>query len=255
MSRVTILGCGPAGLASAAAAIRSGHRVTVMSASREPSRLYGCQYLHEPIPGFQGVSTTKVRYVLNGTPEEYRHKVYGDRWTGKVSPEDFIGEHQAWDIRRTYELMWLALIDGCAVHFYQLPESISNGTIPREVYASNPDIIISTIPAKALCYRKFHRFKGHVIFANGSTTRTMADSDMIICDGTPEHDWYRISNVFGYRTTEWSMNAPPDTKRVVKPLETDCDCYPEIKRIGRYGRWQKSYLVHQAYPDVMELLK
>jgi hypothetical protein len=256
MSRVTILGCGPAGLAAAAAVVSSGNRATVMSSSARPSTLYGCQYLHAPIPGYERAAHTRVSYSLIGTAGEYRQKVYGSNWTGKVSPEDFIGEHDAWDIRETYLRMWDRLITDEVVHFYRIP-LIENGIVPDEVFGSRPDMIISTIPAPALCYKPEHRFKFHDIYANGTTDAVPYPEDSIICDGTGEHDWYRISRVFGYQTTEWPK--PPATSasyaRVVKPLETDCDCYPEYKRIGRYGAWRKSYLVHQAFPEVMEMIR
>jgi hypothetical protein len=257
MSRVTILGCGPAGLAAAAAVVSSGHRATVLSNTVLPSQQYGCQYLHAPIPGFEDVPHTTVKYSLIGSPEEYRAKVYGGSWQGKVSPEDFIGEHEAWDIRKTYLRMWDRFIFGGKADFYQIP-AIADGILPWPVYANRPDLIISTIPAPAMCYRQEHEFHYHTIFANGTTDAIPYPEDAIVCDGTEEHDWYRISRVFGYQTTEWPA-YPRDPAQecavVPKPLVTDCDCYPEIHRIGRYGKWQKSYLVHQAYPEVLELLK
>jgi hypothetical protein len=257
MSRVTILGCGPAGLAAAAAVVSSGHRATIMSSALQPSTLYGCQYLHAPIPGFEDVGHTTVKYSLNGTPEDYRVKVYGGAWHGKVSPEDFIGEHEAWDIRETYRRMWSRFIDGGEVHAYQIPP-VDNGVIPDEVFATHPDLIISTIPAPALCYNQEHEFHYHAIFANGTVDEIPYPENAIICDGTDEHDWYRISQVFGYQTTEWPtypQNPDQECVAVPKPLTTDCNCYPEIARVGRYGLWRKSYLVHQVYPEVMELVR
>lgn len=258
MSRVTILGCGPAGLAAAAAVVSSGHRATILSNTDKPSTLHGCQYLHAPIPGYEDVSHTVVSYDLIGTPEQYRRKVYGELWHGQVSPEDFIGEHHAWDIRETYRLMWARLIDGRQAAFQVMPP-VTNGRMPDEVYETRPDKIISTIPAPALCYRQ-HEFRAHMIFANGTTEALVYPEDSIICDGTDGNDWYRISRVFGYQTTEWAhtIATPPGSKaavKVVKPLVGYCDCYPEIGRLGRYGAWRKSYLVHQVYPDAQELFR
>jgi hypothetical protein len=251
-----ILGCGPAGLAAAEAAVSSGHYVVIASNNNAPSRIYGCQYLHAPVPGYEWVQHTRVGYWLNGTPEQYRLKVYGEKWTGKVSPEDFVGEHDAWDIRATYTAMWARLHELKKVRFLKISQ-ITNGEIDSNVYRFHPEKIISTIPARALCHNKAHEFSFHNIWAIGSTSRGLEAEDTIICDGTEDHTWYRNACVFGYRTTEWSH--PPtggeNTATVVKPLATNCNCYPHIYRIGRYGKWQKSYLVHKAYPDVMRILR
>src|SRR5215472_5235086 len=255
-NRVVILGCGPSGLAAAKAAIDSGYRVLIASHTDEPSTQYGCQYLHAPIPGYEGVAHTTVSYHLNGTTNQYRLKVYGSKWPGRVSPEDFIGDHDAWDIRETYRRMWQDLHHHPLVGWAKtIP--IHTGFIPSPVYDYNPDYIISTIPATELCYFQGHTFQYHAIYASGSTSPYTAIEDEIICDGTTDHDWYRISRVFGYSTIEWSSEPKngETAVRVRKPLKTDCDCTPSTFRVGRYGKWEKGYLVHQVYPEVTSILK
>lgn len=260
--RVLILGCGPAGLVAARAAIDSGHQAVIVSKTARASQQWGCQYLHAPVPGYEDVPSVRVSYRLNGTPEDYRRKVYGNLWQGKVSPEDFIGEHMAWDIRETYERMWNDLTFSGKVRINV--QNVSDGKIPT-IQQYKPDHIISTIPAPALCYKN-HMFNSHSIWANGSTTVGDLTDNSIVCDGTPERDWYRISNVFGYRTAEWCwrpLETAPGTMGlperipavcVLKPLSTDCDCHPSVMRAGRYGTWSKGYLVHQVYPAVTEAL-
>jgi hypothetical protein len=255
---VAVLGCGPAGLVVAHAARMLDHNVTIFSDKVRPSVLYGCQYLHQPVPGYQSVSCAKVSYSLFGTPAEYRRKVYGDEWAGKVSPEDFIGEHYAWDIRQTYHLMWEEY--GKLVRQFE----VINGHLPRlgagaEFGGFNK--IISTIPATAMCYQAEHSFRFHAIWANGST-KEFHDADIsneIICNGTGSVSWYRIADVFGYRTVEWPAHPDitPDTNavRVMKPLSTNCTCNPDIVRLGRYGEWAKGRLVHEVYDKALEILK
>jgi hypothetical protein len=252
--RTLILGCGPAGLVAAHAAISLGFEAVIISNKDTPSDLYGCQYLHAPIPGYENVPRVRVSYSLNGTPEEYRLKVYGRSWEGKVSPEDFVGDHDAWDIRETYRRLWTDLITNRKVRL--IKKSIAHGRIP---YPAGRDSmpVVSTIPAPALCQDGFHNFRSHTIHANGSTGSWMPEGpDMIICDGTTKVSWYRMSNVFGYRTMEWPWGAGPARKAraatVVKPLSNTCDCRPEILRVGRYGRWEKGYLVHMVYADVVK---
>jgi hypothetical protein len=252
---VTVIGCGPSGLAAALAAADSGYKVLIASNTDAPSRQYGCQYLHAPIPGYEDVPHTTVDYHLCGTADQYRRKVYGDKWRGKVSPEDFVGEHDAWDIRVTYMRMWKDLHANTHIQFIKIPR-IERGILPAETYITRPKAIISTIPAPALCYVPAHEFKSHEIYANGSTKQGTEAVNTIVCDGTKYHEWYRNACVFGYRTTEWARK-PTDGEAVVavtKPLLTNCSCCPGVHRIGRYGKWKKSYLVHQAYPEVMEIL-
>lgn len=253
---VVILGCGPAGLAAAKAAVSLGYEVLIISRSIKPSPLYGCQYLHAPIPGYEDVPHVRVSYGLNGTPEQYRKKVYGEAWSGRVSPEDFIGEHDAWDIRNTYMRLWADLINGGNVKLIE-----GNMTEPAisGLERFHPNYIISTIPATVLCRNLKHHFRSIAIWANGSTspdTEALIDNS-ILCDGTGEREWYRISNVFGYRTMEWAdrpLNGAASVY-VKKPISTNCDCHPSIIRAGRYGTWSKSYLVHQVYQQVIEALK
>jgi hypothetical protein len=258
MSRTVILGCGPAGLAAAAAAVSSGHEAIIISNVDEPSTLYGCQYLHAPIPGYEDVAQVRVTYSLIGTPEEYRAKVYGGTWKGKVSPEDFAGDHDAWDIRETYARLWTDLIGSMKVGL--IKKYIKHGLIPF-TSSLHPDLIVSTIPAQALCQSSAHQFKSYTIYANGSTSpfsgTVPQEANSVICDGTSEHPWYRVSNVFGYRTTEWPALPPraSGAVAVVKPLWTDCNCHPWVLRAGRYGAWEKARLVHEVYPAVKAALE
>jgi len=248
--KVTILGCGPAGLVAAKAVLDRGHDVTILSQSISPSEQYGCQYLHAPIPGYEDVASVRVSYRLNGDPDAYRYKVYGSAWEGKVSPEDFIGEHTAWDIRQTYSLLWSDLIGSRNV---RTREARATSGVISGLYLDEPDLIFSSIPAPALCYNRNHFFRSHEIWANGSMLAGDLADNSVICDGTPEHDWYRISNVFGFRTTEWPHKPHAKYRKAVpvaKPLATNCDCYPDVHRVGRYGTWHKGYLVHEVYPAV-----
>jgi putative NAD(P)-binding protein len=250
--RVLVLGAGPSGLVAAHAAVQLGHEVTILSKSHSPSKLYGTQYLHAPVPGYEDVPSVRVSYTLNGTPEQYRRKVYGDAWQGKVSPEDFVGEHRAWDIRETYRLMWELY------RWHVKGHEVVDGNLQFARSLYEPDKIISTIPATSLCEKTDHTFTSHKIYANGSTIIIKAPSpDFVLCDGTDKVDWYRNAQVFGYRTVEWPSSAGViglTAVPVTKPLKTDCDCHPEVIRAGRYGEWDKSVLVHQVYAKVTEAL-
>lgn len=257
MKSVAILGIGPSGMAAGLAAIRAGAAVVFIAKRFEASHLYGCQYLHAPIPGYEDVRSAEVDYQIIGTPEQYRKKIYGADWDGKVSPEDLAGKHQAWDIRQTYGRMWKDV-------FYDPFRNVSFYKAMLEGYwlkqnrglLSSFDAVISTIPATALCIAPEHEFRSHTIYANGDTQPNVLypPDNTIVCDGTNEHLWYRYARVFGYGTMEWPSAVGPGVP-VEKPLDTDCDCWPSITRAGRYGRWEKGILVHNVYEQVSALME
>lgn len=265
--RVAIFGAGPAGLASAHAAYLSGAWVHIFSRATK-SRLYGCQYLHAPLPEIYGIEQRTVKYELRGTPEEYREKVYGLAWTGKVSPNDLEGEHKAWDIRATYDGLWDLYGPQAKGRAQFAKAEIDNSFIYEfgRLMPNTFDHIISTVPAPNLCADNFgvHSFFAEEIWAigdaadHGQVAPVTTPPDTIICNGKPEPSWYRVSNVFGATTVEWPSRKKPPISGVVKvkkPLYTNCNCYPEIIRMGRYGAWKKDQLVHHVFEQTLELLK
>lgn len=85
----------------------------------------------------------------------------------------------------------------------------------------------------------------------------------VLCNGSVDGpSWYRASNVYGYKTVEWpgSIKKPPypGIARVKKPLTTNCDCEKFLEartiKVGRYGRWQKGVLSHEAFQDTLDAL-
>lgn len=254
---IAILGSGPAGLAIANVVLRHGGMATMFGDRREPSHLYGCQYLHAPLPGYEGVPSATVSYSLRGTKEQYRQKVYGEDWDGKVSPEDFSGTHEAWDIRMTYRRLWDDIIESKRVPL--VPVKITPLMLKEAWwYDGNHvfDRVVSTIPAPALCRMPFdHVFSSHNVYASGSTHISAEYvPDYIQCDGTGTHGWYRQAEVFGYRTTEYPRYVP-GTSLVDKPLRTDCNCFPDIIRMGRYGRWAKGILVSDVSKQAEQMMR
>lgn len=258
--KVAVLGCGPAGLIAAHAARSLGHKPTIFSERAQPSSMYGCQYLHSPIP--QATDLTKVMwvdYMLQGPVDGYRRKVYGDSAEVELSPETLTRHHPAWDIRTTYMRLWdyyAAMIQRA----YITPDNVS------EIFGDF-DAVVSTIPKTALCDVGLgHKFLGTQIIARGSATELGIHLDefdcppaMVICNGWDTPQWYRISNVFGYKTVEWPFNSwtvreiPGAT--VTKPVSNDCDCHPEIIHVGRYGAWRKGILASDVYSQTLTALR
>lgn len=260
--RAAVLGCGPAGLFATHALVENGWEVTVFS-KRRKSDLFGAQYLHGTIPGLtpNGEDPVLIKYLLTGTADGYREKVYG---TGNpnvgVSVEVMGREHQAWDIRTTYDVAWERYQD--LVMDTQLS--------PREVHnldGMDFKLILSSIPMPALCYRE-HQFQSAKVWALGDAPRHgqyvpyRPAHNTVECNGERDTGWYRASNVFEHATMEWPGNRKPPlpgVAEVTKPIYTDCNCYRDgtlhtrFIPIGRYGQWSKGVLTHHAYTQAAAL--
>lgn len=253
--KVVVLGCGPAGLLAAYAARREfDAEVTVLSVKKK-SQLFGCQYLHEPIPGLnENRDGHFVKYELRGDVQSYRAKVYSNL-SLTVSPQHLVGDHYAWDLRAAYDTLWEMFepyIDNVKVGVQDVaPISTAYGA----------DLIISSIPAKNLCHPEAkHAFSSVKCWAVGDAPELdkqvlhyAVPEFSVICDGTADVAWYRASNVFGHATIEWPGHRPPveGVSSFEKPLSTDCDCLTDVLRVGRYGRWVKGVLSHEAYGDTV----
>jgi hypothetical protein len=257
--QVYVFGCGPAGLVTAQAAADLGFAVTVLS-RRVKSPLWGCQYLHEPIPGVPAADPVKVLYTLEGSIDGYRTKVYGPDYQGAVSPEDLENTHWAYDLRATYNALWdmwedrivdVPVINGeHAQHF--IPDLTCTGTV------------FSTIPRHVMCRDRQHRFEVQQVWAMGDSDQQRIpirppQANTIVCNGLHDVGWYRVSDVFDYGTIEWPWRngkRPPFTGVVPvdKPISTTCNCLPDVHYVGRYGKWEKGYLVHEAYAETVSVL-
>lgn len=266
---MAIFGCGPTGLFAAWAAVLGGARVTIISKKRR-SELYGAQYLHMPIPHVEA-EMRMVEYRLLGTQENYRQRVYGDNYLGPTSVDEYIGYQEAWDIRATYNRLY----DRFEKNISAVKGSL-DGMAMRKMLTSKGmedfDLIFSTIPLPSICMKPgVHKFEAQRIWAigdapgRGQVCPIQCDAEKILCNGldksTVEGDvptWYRVSNVFGHTTAEWPAWHYPNLKieaaDVRKPIKTNCDCHPELRLLGRYGRWEKGILSHSAFTEVEGIL-
>lgn len=276
VKRVLVLGCGPAGLFAAHAARQLGFGVDILSKKRR-SEMFGAQYLHSNIPGLtDDQHAFEVEYRLNGSLEDYLHKVYGAEIPdpGKIKVSSLIGTYPAWDIRRAYLRAWdlynKDISTNDYIHTQLLRNIIGIGNDGHEKLWS---AVISTIPMTDLCYNPKHEFLSRTIWAFGDAPERglfapnyVHEDNVIQYDGTPDCIWYRASNIAGYNAVEWpSTVRVPDYNgsSVVKPVRTTCDCWDALEvnhgirflRMGRYGAWHRSGHSHQAYWRTVEGLK
>ena len=264
MKKVVILGSGPAGLMSVAAGLATpglaGMDFHVLSVGGK-SPLYGAQYLHEPIPDYTDENDyVRVRYQTWGSADDYKRKVYGQMWDGTVSPEDLDEEHSAWDIRETYDRLWDDF--GQFVEPTRIDHAGLRILMDGRSKLGKVELVISSIPKAALCIQG-HQFRSANIVAAGDAPDLgiklpyrQAKDNSVICNGNREPSWYRLSNIFGHKTVEWPDGMTPSipSAAVIKPLSNNCDCFPDVLHVGRYGKWEKGVLSHTAYGDVRDYL-
>lgn len=245
--RVCILGCGPAGLLAAHACAGLGVEPVIVS-RKVKSVIGGAQYLHIPVPGItRGEPEGHVDFVKAGKANVYARKVYGDG-TVSTSWDDYAsGFHGIWSIREAYDRMWelyQSQIKDDAVGAEELEEIMHHGGY---------DLVVSSINAQALCYDPSHDFTHQKVEI---VQESYAPNMTIIMDGTEQHEWYRSSRIFDVPGTEYSegMSGSNTAQVVKKPLANTCDCWEELLKVGRYGKWQKKVLAHEAYTDTLEAL-
>lgn len=251
---VAILGSGPAGLFAAQAVYDMGGVVNIYARNIK-STMYGAQYLHAPIPGLSTLQNREtVNYILKGTVEGYRRKVYGDGLDIEVSPQTLAGAHDAWDIREAYDNAW--------ERFAPLirPTDIKPLWLDTTARAEMFDLVVWAIPLMPQCVGA-HGFLGQTVWAQGDAPdlerycSVTVEPWTVVTNGEDAPSWYRASNVFGHRTCEWPGARRPPVEgiaRVVKPINNRCDCWPElggapVLRVGRYGTWTKGELSHEGY--------
>lgn len=252
--RVVILGCGPTGLLAAYACEREGHTVEEIYSKKIKSVIPGAVFLHERIPG--GITAPNPDGVIDffkyGDKEGYAEKVYGNQdadCSWDLFPE---GQRPAWSMFNLYNQLW---------EIYR-SRVISCNITSNQVIAlvKKSDRVISTVPAKAICFNPDHEFYSQGIYILDKSAYKM--SNTIVYNGSSDDVWYRTSNLFGHGATEstkpfgnsFAHDLGAKVSRGFKPLRTDCDCHPEVARIGRFGRWEKGILVHHAYKHTIQLL-
>ena len=274
MSDVAILGCGPAGLLAAHAASLCGHSVNIFS-KKQKSPMEGAQYMHTEIPDVHQPPPSMIKYTLIGDVDVYRQKVYGSGDPDiTVSPEQYLGSHKCWDLRATYSYLW----DQWESRIRNLP--ITQQAL--EHITNMNDFVISTIPAPVICAHSEdgHEFQYVPVWIDNQWSGPLpaeapdlwdGHQNLVICNGlegdmdNPVHTgWYRTSHIYGHTNTEWARaQYVPDSRtredmagiwRVRKPIMTNCDCWQNIIRCGRYGLWQKGVLTHHAFERVINLL-
>lgn len=246
---VAILGCGPAGLLAAHAAVQTGYRPVIFSVKR-PSVIGGAQFLHIPVEGVtREEPDAVVQFVKDGWQPFYANKIYGDPGAPTSWNAYHGGEHRVWNMQAAYHRLWQ--LYGHLIVDRQVNMAFLSQLLEQQKFKA----IISSIPLRAICYHH-HEFRAEYVYiVNGVNVGDVPDNT-IIYGGRPSYPWYRQSHLFGHRSIEFPRShQPPGGTKVYKPLSHDCTCWDgHITRVGRYGQWTKGVLIHNAYEDARDVL-
>lgn len=252
-TQVAILGCGPAGLLAAHAALIGGHEPIIYSMKKK-SPLAGTQYLHQPIPKLSSVKPQgEVVYIKIGTQQGYAAKVYGSPDAPCSWAKFQSGSHEIWSLNEMYNDLWEIF-----------RTSITNTKLnPADIpeLCSEFPLVINSVPRPRLCKNPDHDFKSQSIWITETKNAVpfVVPGNMIIYDGTPDVHWYRASRIFGKCAVETSRPMSGASWQYGhKPIRTNCDCHikhREFFNVGRFGQWKKGVLSHNAFWDTVKILE
>jgi len=245
---VAILGCGPAGLFAAEAVASLGHQPVIFS-RKVKSTIPGSQYLHKPIPDLCPVYPDNlVQYVRMGTAEGYAEKVYDDA-TRNTGWDAYSTLYPSWNVIRAYDSAWNK-------HQHRIESTWINADELR-VIQQLFDLVITTLPAQEICENEEHNFEGSPYWIQTLPVPYVdRNKDLVIYNGMPADHWYRwsiLSGVCSIETTKPPLDWQDDlnVKQGTKAGSTDCDCHPNVVRVGRWAQWKHGVLLNDAYDKTL----
>jgi hypothetical protein len=241
---IAVLGCGPCGLLVAEAVHQLGHEPHIYS-RKQRSEIPGSQHLQGYIPKVTPqYPDSAVMFVRMGTKEGYAEKVYGDPYHPSGWPQ-YDGICKSWSVFKAYDLLWAKWSREVVDRELNV---ITLGNLVDEY-----ELILSTIPQKNICI-KSHHFGGVPFWIQPRITP--ADDqhrEVVVFNGLPDDAWYRWS-ILGRKESLESTTPLAHAIQGWKAIENDCDCWPEIHRLGRWAKWQHGVLLHHAFHEAAEII-
>lgn len=255
--KIAILGYGPAGLIAAKTLYDEGHTDLDIIGAGPKSVIGGAQYLHEPVLNQHQEPEGEITFVKIGGREGYADKVYGDADVS-TSWDHYEGVVPAWGLLPAYDVLWDHFADNL-IH-----DTLNGLSLSMLNETGMYDLVLSSIPSHGLCLRPGeHTFpRAKIVLAPVSPVHM---SNVVVYSGREEDAWYRTSNIFGEAWSEFNValsskaqyfdsaltGRDEEGEQVLvqhgfKPLGTDCDCHPNVVRIGRFGLWDRKVLLHHV---------
>lgn len=241
--KVAIIGGGLVGRIAAWATMQAGHSPRIFDRMRYAKAPRGFVYEHQPL--FLPLRRQRIHVLEQGTAEGYAQKVYGDP-KAPVSFGQYAGIQQGYDPQELLNCL-NGLQDG-------MVNSEANFADFDEIRLLFTDYerVIFTLPLN-----KF--FKGTYKSTKGSVGAWKLDpgedlENFCVYNGSPDVPWHRSGSMFGFAFREYAT-MQPDHFPIVKVVSGTPP--PELVNVlftGRYGRWDKEWLSHHTYFQVLKWL-
>lgn len=257
MKAIAIIGAGPAGMLAAHACVRNGYVPVIYSNTKQPSVIQPDMFLQRAIPGLHedAAADAMLRYVPRGDAGTYRRKVYGtDRGPTSWSSVHW-GQQPLWWLAGAYAHLWswysAAMVD----------LEVTRHSVDMIVDAF--PLVISAMPSETLCQRpEVHTFEKQVVFYVKRPARKPVDPglNVMIYNGTDDTPWHKYTRLAGletweYRTENRDHHSVDASYYVgVKAVSNNCDCHPDLHRVGRWAQWQHGVLNHHAFEQTNSIL-
>lgn len=252
--KIAVLGCGPSGLMAAHAIARNGHIPKIYS-KKIPTQVTKNMYLQRFLPGLDMMlGRDEIMYDRRGYKEGYASKVYGSR-TAKCSWDDLsFGIKPMWSLGPVYAELWMLYEDHITDVKLEEEDVV-------EVCQRHP-IVFSTLPAPSLCTNG-HKFEEVKISIAEFKTIHVDKRNRMVYSGRSQDKWHRFSLINGITAFEYTISEEElrarspialNIKKGVKPVGNNCDCWPELTRVGRWAQWCRGILNHHPYEQVTGIL-
>lgn len=245
MNQAAVIGCGPAGLLAAHALALADIQPVIFAVKAEPSPNARGVYLHRSIPEVTSREPDGVvRFRRIGWRAGYAAKVYGDP-NARTSWERFNGQFPAWSVEPAYKRLWREY--GSEVREQEVTPNVM-ADIVREF-----ELVVMTAPLWSICYGPGHTFEGRDIWVKDGASVGVGLNEMVYM-GDMNVPWYRSSDLFGRRSTEYAHEVEGAVKGE-KVLPTTCTCWSDVLRAGRWGEWKPGVLLHHAFERVEQRVR
>jgi hypothetical protein len=204
-------------------------------------------HLQEHIPGLTSpYPDNTALFVRLGTAECYAEKVYGDpeRETGW---NNYNTIYPSWNVHKAYDNLW-------SRYERNIVDQNIDESFLREIKYMGYDRVITTLPAESTCIMD-HKFNYVPFWIQPLGTPDIdRDREVVVFNGLPSDPWYRWSILGGACSIE-STKPMPDAVAGKKAISTNCVCWPELVRAGRWAHWKHGVLLQHAFHTAEKVMR
>lgn len=235
---VAILGTDPDALIAADTAVIAGHAVMLYGPRPRPDRTSPAEYLTSPVPGVNVKGIALARHLV-GTVADWRRKVYDrDAESPAVLAERVDGPPLiAWPLKNIYRVL-------CSTYGNLIVGPVPTPLVPWLAF-NKADVVMSSLPAPQLCVADH----GFISASSWQSTEFPVGQwwpqlrpPYVIHNGIASPSWHTATSLDDDEmVVEWpDARKPPisNLAKVVRPIRTNCDCAPDVVRLGRLAQWR-----------------